>query len=143
MFKASVISYGSVCKQILLKIPDPLVRVLVLPNQNKIICPGVEFKGLQATIIPRRGQRGNLAYEKFTFCPFIENSPDNMERHLSELVDLVLDNNRSKDLKVVDIFTQKENSLSKAYQHILTLKPLREVCLLALHFSVFQLKVLV
>ena len=86
---------------------DPLVRVFVLPNQKKIICPGVEFKGLQATIIPRRGQRGNLAYEKFSFCPYMENSPQNTETHLSELVDLVLDNNRSKDLKVVDIFTHK------------------------------------
>ena len=80
--------------------------------------------------MPRKGQRGNLAYEKYTFSPYVENSTQSMEPHLWEMVDLVLDNNRSKDLKVVDIFTQKENSLAQAYQQILNLKPLREVCLL-------------
>ena len=77
--------------------------------------------------MPRRGQRGNLAYEKFTFRPYIEKSTESAETHLWELVDLVLENNRTKDLKVIDIFTQKENSLAKTFQHILTLKPLREV----------------
>ena len=94
-----------------------------------MICPGIEVKGLQPTIMPRKGQRGNLAYEKFSFSPYVEKSAQGMESHLWEMVDLVLANNRSKDLKVVDIFTQKENSLAQAYQHILTLKPLREVCL--------------
>ena len=122
--------------ELFFKTPDPLVRVVILPNQRKIMCPGVEFKGLQPTIMPRRGQRGNLAYEKFAFCPFVEKSAQDMESHLWEMVDLVLDNNRSKDLKVVDIFTQKQNSLAKDYQHILTLKPLREVSIsgLVLHF---------
>ena len=116
-----------VCNNMEIVIPDPLVRVFVLPNQRKIICPGLEIKGLQPTIIPRRGQRGNRAYEKFTFCPFIENSSESLEAQLSEMVDLVLENNQSKDLKVMDIFTQKENSLAKMFQRILNLKPLREV----------------
>ena len=93
-----------------------------------MICPGIEVKGLQPTILPRKGQRGNLAYEKYAFSPYVENSTQDMESHLWEMVDLVLDNNRSKDLKVADIFTQKENSLAQAYQRILNLKPLREVC---------------
>ena len=102
--------------------------MVVLPYERKIVCPGIEFKGLQPTTLPRKGQRGNLAYEKFAFTPYLENSTQDMESHLWEMVDLVLDNNRIKDLKVMDIFTQKENSLAKTYQEILNLKPLREVC---------------
>lgn len=105
---------------------DPTVRVSVYPNQNKITCPGIELKGLMATVVPRKGQRGNLAYEKYSFCPYNEKAVDK-EPVMWELVDLVLENNRSKDLKVVDVFTNKDNSLAPLYLHILNLKPLREV----------------
>ena len=50
-----------------------------------------------------------------------------MEPHMWELVDLVLQNSAGKSLKVADVFTKKENTLAGTYQHILTLKPLREV----------------
>ena len=79
-----------------------------------------------ATVVPRKGQRGNLAYEKYSFCPYNEKAVDK-EPVMWELVDLVLENNRSKDLKVVDVFTNKDNSLAPLYLHILNLKPLREV----------------
>ena len=85
------------------------------------------MKGLQATIVPRKGQRGNLAYEKYAFCPYVESSNLDTEPHLWEMVDLVLENNRNKDLKVMDVFAKMENSLARTFQHILTLKPLREV----------------
>ena len=106
---------------------DPTVRVAILPNQHKVICPGIEFKGLNATIVPAKRQRGNLAYEKFDFCPFVETSNLDVEPHMWELVDLVLSNTAGKNLKVADVFTQKESSLAGMYQHIITLKPLREV----------------
>ena len=107
---------------------DPLVRVVTLPNLRKIIAPGIEFKGLQPTIIPRKGQRGNLALDKFTFCPFVEKtSGEDMKPHVSEMVDLVLDNCRTKELKVVDVFTNKDNSLAKLYHQILSRKPMQQV----------------
>ena len=68
-----------------------------------------------------------MAYEKFDFCPYVETSKLDVEPHMWELVDLVLSNTAGKNLKVADVFTQKENTLAGMYQHILTLKPLREV----------------
>ena len=44
-----------------------------------------------------------------------------------EIVDLVLENNQSKGLKVVDVFTDGSNSLAGLFRHILTLKPSWEV----------------
>ena len=105
----------------------PTVHVTIHRNQHKITCPGIEIKNIQATVVPRKGQRGNLAYEKYGFCPYNETSDMDTETHLWEMVDLVLENNRSKELKVTDIFTKKENSLAGVFRHILTLKPLREV----------------
>ena len=115
--------------------PDPTVRVAILANQHKVICPGIEFKGLTVTIVPAKRQRGNLAYEKFDFCPFVETSNLDVEPHMWELVDLVLENTAGKNLKAADVFTKKENTLAGMYQHILTLKPLREVGHFSEHFN--------
>ena len=115
---------------------DSTVRVAILSNQHKVICPGIEFKGLNVTIVPAKRQRGNLAYEKYDFCPFVETSSLDMEPHLWELIDLVLSNTAGKSLKVTDVFTKKENTLAAMYQHILTLKPLREVTKFKGNFNV-------
>lgn len=107
---------------------DPTVRVTVHQHQNKVTCPGIEIKGLTVRTVVRTGQRGNLAYEKHAFCPYVVESSDlDLEAHVWEMVDLVLENNHSKDLKVLDVFTNKNNSLAPLFSHILTLRPLREV----------------
>ena len=103
---------------------DPTVRVAILPNQGKVICPGIEFKGLNGTIVPRKLHRGSLAFEKYSFCPYVEASNLEVELHMWELVDLVLQNTAAgKTLKVVDVFTKRGSSLARLYQQILTLKP--------------------
>lgn len=106
------------------------------PSLDIVSCPGVEIKGLTATVVARKGQRGNLAYEKYAFCPFVETSNLDLDPHIWEMVDLVLENNHNSDLKVVDVFTDKSNSLARLFTHILTLKPLR-VVRKTLHFPVF------
>ena len=93
---------------------------------------------MNGTIVASKGQRGNLAFEKHAFCPYVETSSSDFESYMWEIVDLVLENNQSKDLKVVDVFTDARNSLSGLFRRILKLKPSREVRIFFWSFQCLQ-----
>ena len=101
-----------------------------LANQKKIIAPGIEIKGTQLRTVPQFLRPGNVAYERHMFCPFFNTSRD-PSVSLEEMVDLIIENTKTTNLEVADIFTKKkENSLAIEFQKIISRKPRQNVSLL-------------
>ena len=109
---------------------DPNIRVTIDHHMNTISCPGIEIKGLTTKAVRRREQKANLAYEKYTFCPFLDEAPGVRQTQMWELIDLVLENNPGTAIEVSDVFLKKENSVAKTIQEIIAMKPLRQVRML-------------
>ena len=104
------------------------MRVQIDSDRNLISCPGVEIKGLITTNIPRKSQRGNVAYEKYSFCPLVTSElHKDKETALQEMVDLVLENHDGKKIEILDIFTKKDQSTVRTVSEIMALKPLLQV----------------
>lgn len=101
---------------------DSIVRVVTLPNQGRILAPGIEIKGVQPQVVPRRVQQSNLAYEEVVFCPFFERSSKDITAHFWELIDLIEENNFTTNFKTVDLFTNKDTSSSKIFTEVAPFK---------------------
>ena len=97
-------------------------------HQNLISCPRVEIQGLITTNVPRKSQRGNLAYETYSFCPLVS-SDVHKERAtaVQEMVDLVLENHNDKKIEILDAFLKKDQSTVGIVSQIIAMKPLLQV----------------
>ena len=113
---------------------DSAVRVTIDRCRNLISCPGVEIRGLITANVPRKSQRGNLAYEQYSFCPLVSSQiPVGRETALWEIVDLVLENYDGKKIEILDVFPKKEQSTVSTIRQIMALRPLLQV-LICVHF---------
>ena len=105
------------------------MRVIIDHNRKVISCPGVEIKGIIPSNVQWKSQqRGNLAFEKYSFCPLLSSElHTNGETALQEMIDLVLENHKGKRIQILDMFSKKVESTVGAVSQIMALKPLLQV----------------
>ena len=115
-----------------------------------IYCPGVQIRGLTATVIPRRRQDETLSVEEYKFTSYFDDAvlvhgnPDQSSSSVypasnvavAGLVDLILENYESKKLKILDIFTKAENSQTESIYPAMTVKPTHVVSIIILSVGI-------
>ena len=98
-----------------------VVRVDFNPTQCTISCPGVRVKFPILVPVARTNETSeNLVHEKWGFFPFFaEGACLDKQRCSREMINLALENIRSRRLLVADVFTKSDNSVSKLFVEIL------------------------
>ena len=102
------------------------MRVDIDHLHKTITCPGVQIKALITTVLPSKIQsRGTLAYERHVFCPYIEHTAAPfkiLQDSMWEIIDLVLENSKTKQLKVMDLLAHSDQPVIKIFNEIMAVK---------------------
>ena len=111
------------------------VRVTVDATERIVSCPGVVIKSVETAVAPRKHlpPRGNLGFERHTFCPHIQHEQAGSDSQLDfrtsmwEMMDLVVENSSKRRLTVLDVFSHRDNSMAQLFLDFIKLQPRHDV----------------
>lgn len=96
---------------------------------NVVSAGGIEFRGLKASLAPRRQQvQANPKYEKYVFVPYINQKPTTQTNALTATLQIVLENSEGAlKLKIAELASGRSNEdcfLAKSAIDILETEPM-------------------
>lgn len=105
------------------------VTVYKYKKLNVVKCPGIELRGLKASLAPRRQQtQASPNLEEFTFTPYFDDKSSSVmssaARALRTCVDLVIENTPALKLKVTEVVSKADASVALDVHRIAMSQPM-------------------
>ncbi|KAL0271260.1 UNVERIFIED_CONTAM: hypothetical protein PYX00_008407 [Menopon gallinae] len=108
------------------------IRVNMYRDINVVAAGGIEFRGLKASLAPRRQQvQPDPKYEKYVFVPYMNNKPTSQTNALTASLQIVLENSGGAlKLKIAELVANRSNEdnfLAKSAINLLENEPMIHV----------------